>query len=504
MARPAAVSRTSNPRWVWVLLLATLVLTAHAWLYRHFVVDDVFITFRYVQQWTHGHGLVYNQGERVEGYSNFLWIVLLAPFDLAGVDLLVAAKGLGLALSLGTLAVCAAWARRLPGPPVAPLVLAAAAHFAGWAVGGLETALFTGLLIAAAFWFVREEAMGDGWVSGPLFGLLALARPEGLLFAGLAVGWRAWALWRSRTLPQRRDWHRLLPLLLMVGAYFAWRLAYYGELLPNTVYAKSLGLHPRAWLEGVYYLYQSLTTTGLLFAAPLVVVLAAHKERPAEVNFLLFNLAGYGAFVLVSGGDWMPLQRFSVHVLPLAALLMQVALAQIGSAWTARRASLTRAALIGMQLGLLAMASLETRFIAGVGGASTALQDTPAIQYLQANLKPGEVLATVDAGYPAYRLPLAVRVVDMVGLTDAHIAHRPVQLPGGLFGRGDAFGKWDVDYVLAQQPKIVYVNLLAPASTGPWQTNFTGTTLLVNDPRFAAAYRHLDGPGLQHLFVRVD
>ncbi|MFN8445972.1 MAG: hypothetical protein U0175_34595, partial [Caldilineaceae bacterium] len=88
-----------------------------------------------------------------------------------------------------------------------------------------------------------------------------------------------------------------------------------------------------------------------------------------------------------------------------------------------------------------------------------------------------------------YRAPLTARIVDMVGLTDKHVAHLPAQFPGGLWGRGDAFGKWDVDYVLAQNPKYVQVRITQTSPDGSWQTNFTGTTQLVNDPRFRQAYQ---------------
>ena len=60
-------------------LVAALVLAAgltHV-LSLRFFYDDAFITFRYAANLAHGHGLVFNPGERVEGYSNFLWTVLL-------------------------------------------------------------------------------------------------------------------------------------------------------------------------------------------------------------------------------------------------------------------------------------------------------------------------------------------------------------------------------------------------------------------------------------------
>src|SRR5262245_38480236 len=65
------------------LLLAALL---HTWRFRHHLTDDAFISFRYLANFFAGHGLVYNPGERVWGYTNFLWTVLLAPLVAAGAD----------------------------------------------------------------------------------------------------------------------------------------------------------------------------------------------------------------------------------------------------------------------------------------------------------------------------------------------------------------------------------------------------------------------------------
>src|SRR5207247_899918 len=42
------------------------------------LVDDAFISFRYAQHLVDGYGLVFNPGERVEGYTNFLWTMIMA------------------------------------------------------------------------------------------------------------------------------------------------------------------------------------------------------------------------------------------------------------------------------------------------------------------------------------------------------------------------------------------------------------------------------------------
>ena len=50
------------------------------------VCDDSFISFRYALNLIEGSGLVYNPGERVEGYSNLLWTLLVALWMRLGAD----------------------------------------------------------------------------------------------------------------------------------------------------------------------------------------------------------------------------------------------------------------------------------------------------------------------------------------------------------------------------------------------------------------------------------
>ena len=54
-----------------------------------FITDDAFISFRFSRNLALGHGLRYNLGEHVpvEGYSNFLWVVIGAGFEFLHLDL---------------------------------------------------------------------------------------------------------------------------------------------------------------------------------------------------------------------------------------------------------------------------------------------------------------------------------------------------------------------------------------------------------------------------------
>ena len=102
---------------VFALVLAVFLFAAVRFL--DHTVDDAFISFRYAENLVAGNGLVFNPGERVEGYTNFLWVVLIAPFLALGVDPELAARVLGLLAAVGALAAMV----RLGSPRTLKLVL---------------------------------------------------------------------------------------------------------------------------------------------------------------------------------------------------------------------------------------------------------------------------------------------------------------------------------------------------------------------------------------------
>ena len=63
--------------------------------------DDAFISFRYARNLVRGHGLVFNPGEAVEGYTNFLWTLGLALGMILDIDPIDWACLFGLASWLG-------------------------------------------------------------------------------------------------------------------------------------------------------------------------------------------------------------------------------------------------------------------------------------------------------------------------------------------------------------------------------------------------------------------
>ena len=96
---------TRRAQWVVAaaaVLAALVFFLVRARYYAAWMDDDAFISFRYARNLVRGAGLVYNVGERVEGYSNFLWTILLAGAHALGVPLPETARVLGLTFAVAT------------------------------------------------------------------------------------------------------------------------------------------------------------------------------------------------------------------------------------------------------------------------------------------------------------------------------------------------------------------------------------------------------------------
>jgi arabinofuranosyltransferase len=319
------------------------------------VCDDAFISLRYAANLVEGHGLVYNPGEYVEGYTNLLWTLSLAAALALGLPDVASAEALGIAAWVAlllALAGASAQRHRREGAPFLPLAAACVAvspDFQQWATGGLETSLFSALALGGLL-LSRRAARGAGpaLAAGVLLALATLTRPDGLLFvAGAAAG----LVWDRRPTAALR---LLLPVAITVAGWAAFKLPYYGELLPTPFYSKSV-LHPY-YAQGLVYLGLYLGKNWFLPLALGAWLVWRLRVRPpfdaADRDALV--LAGtalvYLAYVVHVGGDFMFARRILPAVPPLL-LALEGQLLRVG----APRTRLAAAALC------VAAAALPTR-----------------------------------------------------------------------------------------------------------------------------------------------
>ncbi len=166
----------------------------------NFIQDDSYITYRYVKNFAEGNGLVFNIGDKVEGYTCFFWVILLSFIKLIGINFISASQSLGIISSLLTLFFTYKISEQIFPKNKSPyfniifnlsavIMLTANGAFAYWTVSGMETGLFTLLVTLGIFLYLKEiSSQNAGFpYSSIIFLLASLTRPEGNLIFAVTV-----------------------------------------------------------------------------------------------------------------------------------------------------------------------------------------------------------------------------------------------------------------------------------------------------------------------------
>lgn len=495
---------------IWLLAVAYLYL-----LQLTDVHDDAYISFRYAANLVHGQGLVFNPGEYVEGYTNFLWTMTASLIIWLGLDPVWVTTALNVLFGIGLLALVGwfggrmvVWGRLAPGwQYLAVFILAASSPLAFALISGLETTLFTLLLTGAVFSFVLEQRSEARWpLSGLLFALAALTRPEGVMFWALTVLYQLISM-RITPAPisrvgQREDIspspkieggrEQGVTLRWLIGSflliwlpYMAWKVFYYGSIFPNTFYDKATDNRLQL-VSGVQYVLGAWPYLfgPLALALALALLLWRRRISRTEAYFTLpigVNLA----YVVYVGGDYMVAYRFLLPTFPLLALLVAAASSELGSTVSGRvRLNLSAALLAAVFVAVSVLSALDPDLVAQLHTDGVYSQRSAAvIGWLQKNSQPGDTIAMETIGKIPYYSGLFT--IDMLGLTDSHIAHSP--------GRTDYFtpghNKTDTAYVLSRKPTYVMVyRIPIPGGYAYNLTHLLGSAGMINSKEFAADY----------------
>ncbi len=315
------------------------------------IAEDAFIGFRFAEHFAEGNGLLWNIGASpVEGYTNFLWIIFCSVAILSGTNLLVFAQVAGIAFSIIILIYIFNFCSRLLefdsySSLIACAFLALAGPFATWSTSGMETNLFTLLVVAScyheiSYWKSRQRS--SLILSFTCCFLAALTRPEGL---GIFIILLTLHLYRARIEKESKEIinYTVLALIIFVIPfliYFTWRVSYYGYLFPLTYYAKTGG-GALQWIRGAKYSLFFIIHF-ILPLAPLIIFLFWKKrvqiKKTNLFSFSQFNsqiasnryglilcgaiCLGYSSYIVLIGGDYMAMYRFFVPILPFIYILI--------------------------------------------------------------------------------------------------------------------------------------------------------------------------------------
>lgn len=415
---------------------------------RGFTVDDALITARYAAHIASGAGYRESVGGPVtDGVTPLGFAYLLAPFARGGpLAAFAAAKVLGIAawtLAASVVGLAVARGSRVddevsadrPAPVGAlwliPLALiATSAPLAAWAAAGMETGLVTALAaLAAALPLLDRPRAGIACA-----GLAAGFRPELLPWAAtLGVG----LFLSTRAAPARRSW---VTAVLPFGPFLVAatvRAIVFGRPAPLSIFAKA----PDARLGAMYALACLLLAGPVVLAAPRAWWRTTGFPRVLAASVLVHFLA-----VGLAGGDWMPLSRLVVPVLPSLAL---------AALHFARSSSLAATA---VRLALAVAGQTFVLVHVGPAAAAVGADRLRVLDELRPALSAAGVVASLDIGWVG--AATTATIVDLAGVTDPTIA----ALPGGHTTKQIPIGIFDARHV------DTLVLLLAPGERAaePW------------------------------------
>lgn len=458
------------------LLLAIAVGLVVLWMrtssYLIYFADDAFISLRYADRLRSGLGFSWNDTERVEGATNFLWVFVIGLIGFIKQDLVQVGRWVGFVCTGWAIATLA-WAVRAKNwraSSTSWFVMGATVSLGpilAWTAGGLETPMvLAGLGSAIAFSYAMMDRKTSSWPLSIGLGLslavLALTRPDGTMFtatfcAGLVVarGLRASA-WKDAIVAGAIS-------SAAFGALSVFRKLYFGNWFPNTAF--KLFASGFVWTDGIDYITQDYTLwLPLLFIAVISLLLGLSVASVRKhMAVLVPSLALWLTYVALIRGDHMPQRR---HLVPALFLLVAIGAELIKELAKIRGAARAASWHIGAAVvaGLLWL-QVDDPQVRVCNNSEWTWEGKPFGYFLRDAFAPQKPLVAVDAagGMPYFsRLPS----IDMLGLNDAYLANNPPERIGvGLVGHELGDG----EYLLRRKPDIVVWHLPYGKETPMWR-----------------------------------
>ena len=464
-----------------------------------FIKDDAYISFRYAHNLVTGHGLVFNTGERLEGFTNFLWVLILSPFEALGWDLFQVCEVLGSVLGIACLVVTGRLTAWVNGERASfshlwgAFWLATSSSFVLWAKSGLEQPLASLLPIAAALilWPARDalahhpsptelKTLRRRYLyAGLMMGAACMTRPELHLLAILVALPLLVDVLRRRRMTAA-EWLYLAGVLAFTVPGHAFRYVYYGTLVPNTFYVKT-GTSSLVWHEGIKTLRDMFGFNAMGALVILAPFAFANRRRLLEKATMALIAVAFMVYYVKVGVDEMQWHRLYLPALPFLCVLAALGASNlVGAIVGALRGGAggddSKARLIGDCIGWVAVAfacSLSFKFtydeVNGFNGhgdlAGTFHPDLG--KFLVRHERPGALVAFQDMGSTPYHAP-DINFLDFFGLVDKTVAHARHDFGLHTFVGGDADNvkpKFDAamrDYFFERNPEWAILTIYAP------------------------------------------
>jgi arabinofuranosyltransferase len=433
--------------------------------------DDSFITYRHALNMAHGHGLVYNPAEKVDGITNYFLAWLLGNAIKIGIDPLPLSKWIGIVSAWIVLFWTWQYARiKLNLHPVIAgltvIMLSTSGMFAVESTGGLETLIFT-LFVFWILWEIsckKAQDISDLSLlkAGLASGLAMLTRPDAAFFI-LAAMFLLIDIANLKA-SARRIALLLIPCLILYLPYFISHWSFYGYPFPNSFYAKkvaSISLIARGFNRFI----TNFIDSGMYIFLMMLIPCFYHKAvnpilREKKINRLTLILITFFAariiFIIISGGSWMGWGRFLVPVLPVYFLIIAACLNFLFFIPVSHNVKFNKAT----RFAGLCLAVIFACFNLLVAKQEILREAYPSLHLDRIHIPLGKALRDIltddesisfgDAGALPYYGNLVN--IDPAGLCDKHIAHM----------KGEFNVKTDPGYIIGRRPSVIILNSINP------------------------------------------
>lgn len=413
----------------------------------------------------HGNGLVYNPGEYVEGYTNFLWTVITSPFTIIEfADVSVFATILCLLLSIFNIAFLAKIGRlfNIGCEPfkvylivIPSIFLALDNSIAFWAIGGMEFPVYTLFILGVTYSYFRlNDKPKHIYLLIASLILCTLTRPEGNMIFAVFI-FHFW-LFRKHINNFRQNFAKILiSYAVFCLAYYGFKYLYYGQMIPNTFYAKGVTDIKMNLVLGTKYL-ALCTGTRLYIFIFIAFIPFKNSLRRQKESFLLLFVSVYIIYIVAVGGDWMIANRFFVPILPMLYILsiigfinFLIKLQKIYKQFEKTQKIAGRMIMVmSVLLFAVTLSLLEYKqLIINEDNAQYEMHWSMFGKWLKNNVPPETVIAVGPAGKIPYYSELYT--IDMWGLNNAYIAKTDSKrLMAG-------HKKFDFEYVLSLNPEFM-------------------------------------------------
>ncbi len=438
-----------------------------------FVQDDTFIFLRFAKNFVNGNGLVFNVGENVEGYSSLLWVLLLSGFLFFKLDAILLSQISSMIFGVAVFVVTYFLAFELNTRqkkshryffsllPLLFITFSGGFHY--WSISGMETTLFVFLFMLSVLIFIKniDNERSDYKLSLLLF-LSLITRFETLLLFGLIQLF--YLIYKRGNFFSKKHLKELAVFVIPALVFFTIRYFYYGNLLPNTMHAKT-GFSFHYFIRGFEYFVDNLKY-NLLFGFVLLLPLLFLKKIIKEKRLLfVFSVAFIFIFVVtLFGGDVLPHHRFYLPVLPLCFIVFSISLGYLFDKNKTISVTVIIISIAGSIFSyqkefkeLFGNKSFEDGLVKKMSIYASFVNDEMKVQ----NKKLTTALSTIGA----FSFYSKGDVIDIIGLTDSYISHNPIEVKeiDDSFPIAWRERHYNVDYVLERKPDFV----LFPAGAKP-------------------------------------